>query len=110
MKQCLLYSVIGGLLSGAVYLHTATAEEPDMAYLMVSVSGLGSIVSDPPGISCPGTCEAEFPPFSDVELHAKPDKGQHRMAWAGDCDSPTNNCRLYMDSDKIVQVSFSIDL
>jgi hypothetical protein len=78
--------------------------------IVMSVSGLGRVVSDPPGISCPGTCAAEFPAFSTVRLHAKPEKGEKLLTWGGDCRSPTRSCRLYMDGEKIVQASFSVGL
>ena len=93
----------------AVLFHSIATGGSQSALLSVSVSGLGTLVSDPPGISCPGTCEAEFPAFSDVELHAKPDKGGSFLGWEGGCDSPTKHCRVYMDGEKIVQANFSVN-
>jgi hypothetical protein len=43
-------------------------------------------------------------------LRAKPDRGQRLLGWTGDCDSPTKECRLYLDEEKIVQVAFSVSL
>ena len=110
MKQELLYTSVSALLWTAALYHGVTAAESSVARLAVSVSGLGALISDPPGISCPGACEADFPAFSDVELRAKPDKGQELLTWSGDCGSPTHKCRLYMDGDKMVQAAFSADL
>jgi len=107
MKHYCSY-LVGGFLLGSV-IHTNVMGESHSANLSVSVSGLGSVTSDPPGIACPGTCFAAFPAFSDVELRAKPDKGQRFLGWEGDCDSPEQHCRLYMDSEKIVQINFSAD-
>lgn len=111
MQQYFHYTAIGGLmLCMSVLFHPDAKGGSESALLSVSVSGLGTLVSEPPGISCPGSCEAEFPAFSDVELRAKPYKGERFLGWEGDCDSPTKSCRLYMDGVKIVQANFSVSL
>jgi len=91
-------------------MQPVAAEERQMAPVSVSVSGLGTVVSEPAGISCPGACEASFPAFTNIKLYAKPDKGQRLLAWSGDCYSPEKSCRLYLDSEKIVQAAFTVNL
>lgn len=43
--------------------------------LSVTVHGSGQVVSEPPGISCPGTCSARFSPRQRVKLTATPSGG-----------------------------------
>lgn len=110
MNHPLAQALIGSFFVVALIAQTASADEPQTAGLSVAVTGLGTVVSEPPGISCPGSCNATFPAFSDVKLRARPDKGQRLLSWAGHCFSPTKSCRLYMDGEKIVEVAFSADL
>lgn len=98
------------LLCAIALLNPLNAADPEKAKLSLTVTGLGTVVSDPPGIACPGTCEASFPAFGDVKLRARADKGQSFLGWAGACRSPTTGCRLYMDGEKIVQAAFSAAL
>ncbi len=59
----------------------AAGAEPGMAFQLLGtatqtvkaqVSGAGTLVSDPPGISCPGTCSAEFPRGTALTFSANP--------------------------------------
>jgi hypothetical protein len=48
----------------------------------VHVTGKGTLVSNPPGISCPGTCEAQFPRGTAVTFTATPkDSSQQFNEW-----------------------------
>jgi len=52
--------------------------------LTVSLTGTpGSVSSSPAGISCPGTCGAEFTPGTMVTLTAAPASGQTFAGWSG---------------------------
>ena len=102
MKQNLFVGIVAAVVASS---HGAAMADPS---LVVSVSGLGRVVSDPPGISCPDTCTARFPAYSSVILRAEPDKAERLLTWGGDCHSPTHSCKLYMDGEKIVQVGFSV--
>ena len=103
-KPCCALAV--PVLATAALAAAANAAE-STAGVSVSVSGLGQVTSEPPGISCPGACTARFPAFSTVTLHAQPARGETLLAWGGDCDSPTHSCRLYLDGQKVVQAGFS---
>ena len=107
MKQKPSVGAVGAVFAVLVFYHGSALADP---IISVSVSGLGRVESEPPGISCPDTCAAEFPAYSDVILHARPDKGERLLTWGGDCHSPTRSCKLYMDGEKIVQVGFSVGL
>jgi hypothetical protein len=56
----------------------------------VSVSligdGSGQVFSDPSGISCPGTCSADFPVPTQVFLTAVADSGSIFIGFGGDAD------------------------
>jgi hypothetical protein len=46
-------------------------------------ASLGSVVSDPPGISCPPTCSASFDQYTFVTLSALPVTGAEFLGWGG---------------------------
>jgi hypothetical protein len=48
---------------------------------VVEVDGQGQIVSDPPGILCPGTCAATFPRGTRVTLTASPTAPHKFLGW-----------------------------
>lgn len=47
--------------------------------------GTGSVVSEPPGIACPPTCEAPFPAGSQVTFVARPDAARPFLSWKFGC-------------------------
>jgi hypothetical protein len=52
----------------------------------VAGSGSGTVVSNPAGISCPGTCTADFAPGTEVSLSASAADGSTFTGWrGGDC-------------------------
>jgi len=80
--------------------------------LTVSLAGQGRIVSDPPGIECPGRCSAPFDVELQVHLTATPVDGWRISDWSGErCDGPVSECLLaplidLRTSHRDVQVSF----
>lgn len=71
----------------------------------VDGKGDGQVVSTPPGIACPPTCEHEFPSLSQVTLTAVPDAGSHFTGWDEDCDG-LETCQLVMTQDREVEARF----
>ena len=78
-------------------------------------TGLGTVVSDTPGIDCsftqstsvPDPCTADFSSGSFVTLTATPTGGSGFNNWGGDCASEaTPVCTLDMSVDRNVTVSF----
>lgn len=55
--------------------------------------GIGRVVSSPPGIDCPGTCDFRFAPDTKVELTAQPSPPWYFNGWAGSCEG-RDNCTL----------------
>jgi len=79
--------------------------------LTVTVSGDGTVGSNPPGISCPGNCTATYNPDAMVTLTATPmDPTANSVTWGGDCSASGTaaTCSLTMDSDKSVTATFSL--
>ena len=68
-------------------------------------SGQGSVVSDPPGISCPGTCSAMFKAPGEVTLTAKAAAGSMFVRWSGNC-AGASACGLTMSSDHNLTARF----
>lgn len=68
----------------------------------VTISGSGSVVSDPAGVDCPGTCSVWLPPnySSDppkyTRLTASPAAGWFIKDWSGVCDGTTGaTCQFF---------------
>ena len=86
--------------SGAAYVFTLQDRE-----LSVARSGQGQISSDPAGIDCPATCQADFPFDIPIELTASPAPGWRFDQWSGDC-SGDGICEVLSDQDRQVSASF----
>ncbi len=73
------------------------------AQLTVSVSGSGTLVSNPAGINCPGTCTSSFPGGTIVTLSAEPSSGYHFAGFGGACSGTA--CQLTLPSGQTTSVS-----
>ncbi len=85
---------------------SATFSQPP-TQLTVSVSGPGTVASSPPGISCPGTCSANFPQGAAVTLTGTASSGYGLGSWAGSCTGSTNPCIVTLSSPGSVTGTFS---
>jgi hypothetical protein len=75
--------------------------------LAVSVSGEGTVTSEPAGISCPASCAGEFDEGSTVLLTAAPAAHQELVAWSGCGGEPApGECEVLMSEAEAVQASF----
>jgi hypothetical protein len=67
----------------------------------VAVSGQGSIVSAPAGISCPSACSEYFLPNSNVTLNAAAKSGYVFQRWTGACSGYGPSCNLSLGSTDV---------
>ena len=78
----------------------------DAQVLSVSVSGDGSVASDPAGVSCPDDCAEVFANDPDVTLSATPTSGASFVGWSGDCSGLTT-CVVSMTQARSVSAKFA---
>lgn len=78
---------------------------PSEYALSVSLSGSGSVSSNPSGISCGSSCSANFDENTQVELTATPDSGFVFQSWSGAC-SGSGSCNVTMTQDLNVTATF----
>jgi hypothetical protein len=74
--------------------------------LTVTPSGAGTITSIPAGISCPGTCAADFPKGTPVTLAASAASGWTFAGWGFPCGG-TGACAINVDTDLFVGATFA---
>jgi hypothetical protein len=79
------------------------------ANLTVSVTGSGTVASNPSGISCPSTCSYIFTGGSQVTLTATPANGWSLSSWGGAC-SGSGGCTVSMNAAESVTATFVQDL
>lgn len=77
--------------------------------LTVTVSGNGSVVSQPAGLSCAPVCTQKFDTGSTVTLLATTGAGVGFTGWSGAC-SGIGACSVTMDAAKNVTASFAITI
>ena len=73
----------------------------------VTVTGDGTVTSEPSGIDCPGTCSDDFP-VSEDPLVLTPDATAPNtpVTWGADCAGATETCSLALDADRTAEVTF----
>jgi len=74
--------------------------------LAVSLTGSGTVVSNPAGISCPSTCNASFTSGTPVTLTATPTQGMSFIGWSGAC-SGNGGCSVTMSATESVSAAFT---
>jgi hypothetical protein len=72
---------------------------------VVTLSGSGSVTSNPADIECGVTCSANFAAGSTVTLTATAASGNYFAGWSGAC-SGTGACMLTMDAAKRATANF----
>ena len=75
--------------------------------LSVSLTGSGSVTSNPLGISCPSTCNASFSSNSQVTLTATPTQGMSFIGWSGGGCSGNGGCTVTMSAVENVSAAFT---
>ena len=75
--------------------------------LTVNLAGPGTVTSNPSGISCPGTCAADFATGSTVTLTAAATNGSTFNGWSGGGCSGTGPCIVAMVGNPTVTATFT---
>ena len=75
--------------------------------LSTTVSGSGSVISDPAGILCnSGTCNANYAQNTTVMLSATPATGYYFIGWSGGDCFGTGACSINLSTNKSITANF----
>ena len=99
------YSVSAGDGEAAVAFVVVTVTEVDRPALTLSLTGNGSVRSEPAGIDCQEACTSTYLAGAAVDLEAVPAVGWNFQRWAGDC-SGSGQCSVVMSQDRSVTALF----
>ena len=80
---------------------------PTTFSLAVTVSGSGSVTSQPGGIACGQTCTASFSTDTTVALEAKPTPGWSFSGWSAAGCTGTGPCSVVMNNPKTITATFA---
>jgi hypothetical protein len=75
--------------------------------LAVTLTGSGTVSSQPAGITCGMTCSANFASGTAVTLTATPAAGQILSGWGGACAGNSSTCAVQMTVARTVTVAFT---
>jgi Fe-S cluster biogenesis protein NfuA len=106
----------GGACSGSgicqVTMNAATSVTANFTQidelLTVNVSGSGTVISNPSGISCPANCSASFASGTSVTLSEVPSSGYIFAGWSGAC-SGAASCLVTMSAEENVSATFATE-
>ena len=73
-------------------------------------SGSGTVTSNPSGISCPGTCTANFQNSASVTLTATPSTGFTFSGWSGACTGANAACTIAAGASGSATATFGASL
>ena len=76
--------------------------------LTVSVSGAGSVTSNPTGIACGSTCSSAFDPGTMVTLTATASAGDTFAGWSGACSGTSATCSVTSGASASVSATFNV--
>ena len=77
-------------------------------FLTVSLTGSGTVTSNPPGITCAPDCSKSFAAGTSVTLTASPPSGSTFSGWGGVCSSFGTQaaCTVTVDANKTATANF----
>jgi len=123
-SSCTSFSTVYDSIGGKTVSFAVTADEGDVSddcivdvveelsvthSVTITRNGQGAITSSPAGISCGGTCTAEFEEDAVVTLTADPIDGWSFIEWSGDCIGTSVSCPISVDGNKEVTAKFRPD-
>jgi hypothetical protein len=114
LSDCAAQGISGDPSSDANYLattfHPCVGALPSLGQLLsmtTAGTGVGTVTSDPPGISCGTSCSYSFADGTSVSLFAKPAKGSSFSGWSGAC-SGAGVCTVSMGQPRSVVATFTL--
>lgn len=81
--------------------------DADLVNITLDGTGVGTVVSSPPGIDCGAVCSAGFPEGDQITLIANAAAGSVFSGWSGDC-SGSGDCQLDIAGDRNVTATFDL--
>lgn len=104
----MLRSAAAAALAAAALIGCGGGAEPvaPPVPLEVSVTGGGTIGSQPAGIDCGSMCSAVFSPGTSVTLTATASAGARFAGWGGACSGTTTGCVITMNEARRVTAAF----
>jgi hypothetical protein len=75
--------------------------------LNVSINGSGSLLSDPAGIFCSGSCSATYLSGTNLSLYPTAASGYYFTGWSGAC-SGIGSCQVNMTDNRSVTATFAV--
>src|SRR4051812_8612297 len=81
------------------------SDAPAVHTLKVTVTGDGTVLTNPAGINCGTVCSATFPEGTTVAFGAKGGEGSNFTGWSGAC-SGASACLIVMHADATVNATF----
>ena len=101
-----LLAACGGSGAGRTTTNSSAPAAPASYTLTVSVSGNGSVTSNPSGINCGSSCAASYASDTQVTLTATPSSGNSFSGWGGACSGSSSTCTVAMSQAQNVSASF----
>jgi hypothetical protein len=74
--------------------------------VMKEGTGRGTVISSPGGITCGGTCAADFAGPASVTLYAVPDSNVTFLGWSGECQG-TGTCTIKVSATHALTATFA---
>lgn len=78
-----------------------------MLNTMLDGTGSGTVASNPAGVNCGPTCQANFDDGTNVTLTATPDSQSIFVGWSGICTG-SSSCNVSMDADRTATATFHL--
>lgn len=94
-------------MNAAVHAEAFFAVQVPLTLTVDASRASGTVVSEPAGISCPGTCTANFDQGQVVTLTARPGSSSRLEAWGGVC-SGRDACSVTVDQARTVTATFGL--
>ncbi|MEY2957539.1 MAG: hypothetical protein RLZZ01_107, partial [Actinomycetota bacterium] len=93
---------------GSLVVNTGFVASELVRDLTLSLTGTGSVVSSPSGVSCPADCSGSFADGSSVTLTATPEAGSTFTGWGGSCSGSSPTCAVSMTQVRNVTATFAV--